>query len=223
MDFFRPQLAEWKEHDEVRLSLAIKHSEGFGWGSVTGLGIIHSLDNRPLLAYALAGGTNMNVASYQLQAETLNETFTFMVNEHTYAEVYYRNYPIGRITRDFFAYDLQGNIVMRCTPVNMNPLGDAAGPVSSVLPAPFQFASGKHGWYNIPLTNQNDYDLRAVEQCRAMGVLGKEPLHDYERRWLIAMWIFLFVGPWSTPAVREDMWGSFDPVPDNIFDLLLDH
>lgn len=196
MKHFRPKLSRWQDLDELRLSLHAETESNFGWGSVSNLGIITSLDNRPLLSYALAGGSNMNYqGTYQLQAETTSEEFTFVVVARDRADVYYKNYPIGFINPVFTAFDLQGNIVLRCATYEASLLSDYDGGAAN-MPAQFQFSSGCRGWYNIPSGPQCKNSPNDYPYCRAMGVSFGQ-LHDYERRWMIALWIFLRVGPWS--------------------------
>lgn len=221
MNHFRPLLAEWKEHDEFRLSLEAAPESNFGWGSsMARLGIIHSTDKRPLLAYACTHGEGNGSRNFQMQAETLNESLTFMMRNNTYVEVYYLNYPIGSITTDFCAFDLNGTMVMKCRPCNPSAIGTG---YSAIGPAPFVFASGINGWYNIPPHGNHVADRDAFIRSRAIGISKNHMPHDYERRWMIAMWLFLRVGPWTVDEWPtgffndNDMWLDFF-IPDSLFD-----
>lgn len=211
MKHFRPQLSEWKERDEYRLSVSGPTESTFGWGSVERLGLVQTVDRRTVFCYASAGGSTHGQISRQIQAESLHEAFTVMINSNERAEVYYNNYPIGFITPDFSALDLNGNIVMRVTPTSTG-LGNG---FSCYAPAPFQFASGAHGGFNLPAFANQPLTGDTLIDRYAMGVPKSVSLHDYERRWMIAMWIFLRIGPWSSeefPTKWYESW-SWDPIP----------
>ncbi len=213
MKYFRPQLAPWKEHDEFRLSVHSSNESNFGWGSVNQLGLFHTYDHRPVLSYAVAGGSSNGVSSYQIQAESLSEAFTLMINSPQRAEVYYNNYPIGYITADFAAHDLNGVIVLKVAPTFLNIIGTE---ISCYAPAEFQFASGVNGGYNISPRADLPLNRDTLIERYAMGVPKSAGIHDYERRWMIAMWILLRVGPWSseifpTTWTERQYWSDFIP------------
>lgn len=217
MDFFRPQLSPWKEHDEYRLSIACKTESSFGWGSVADLGIVCAQDLRPLLSYAVTHRAGHGSGVFQMQAETVNESFTFMMRNNEFVEVYYRNYPIGTITTDFFAHDLNGNVVAKCMP---GGTGAGLGVCHSAIgPARFEFASGMNGWFNIPPNGNYPASRNEFIRCRAIGINSRQWPNDYERRWIIALWIFLRIGPWT-----HEEWptGMFDNFWDDIIgDILI--
>lgn len=221
MKFFRPQLQEWKIHDEFRLSVFGKTESSFGWGSIQQLGIFLTFDHRPILAYASAGGEGSSYGSIsrQIQAESLTESFTFIINSNERADVYYNNYPIGFITPDLTAFDLKGVVVMRVHPTYV---GNFRNEISCFAPAHFHFASGINGGYNIPPHYSHPLNRDSLVERYAMGIPRGTNIHDYERRWMMAMWIFLRLGPWSSElfptAFFEDFdWTGFLPLPfDNM-------
>jgi hypothetical protein len=216
MDFFRPKLSAWNPNDEYRLSLRCEHESSFGWGSLDLLGIAYSHEGRPLLAYACTHRAGYGSGDFQMQAETLGEAFTFIMRNNSFVEVYYLNHPIGSITPDFFAHDLNGVVVMKCTPSNAS---QGVGVVHSAIgPAPFEFASGLRGWYNIPPRGNYPADRLEFSTCRAIGIHKNSSPHDYERRWMIAMWIFLRVGPWTREEWPEGIFENFwDDILIDIF------
>ncbi|MGL4597607.1 MAG: hypothetical protein ACRCYO_08770, partial [Bacteroidia bacterium] len=150
--FLQPQLAAWQLYDECRLSLARFQESNFGWGSVTDLGFLYAQDERPLLSYVKSNAAGYTYEAFRLAVTTSREQFFFERIQTDATKVFYGGQPIGWISRDLQAFNMQGQSVFM------------AGPVPDELdaraPMRFACAHGVQGWFNLPPMQANITDHR---------------------------------------------------------------
>jgi hypothetical protein len=154
---------------------------------------------------------------------TSREPFFFERSQTTATKVFYGGQPIGWITRELQAFDMQGRFVF------------SAGPIPDELDAeaPLRFACvlGVQGWFNLPPTQSSEDRFLHALHSRAIARFAGDIPKPYELMWIMAMYFYAAFGPDSLlfttrkphsfgDDVREGVGELFGDVVGGIWDVL---
>lgn len=215
-EHFHPQLSEWQEHDEWRLSMLAAYEGNIGWGDLDTLGMLFTKDKRPLASFARSSSSSMGDYQFEMLVSTRKESFSYSLKNNTSVLVYYGNTPIGYINENFTAFNLQNQLILQLDTMQMAKSTSAlfGPPYNSIGPAPFRFYTGLAGWFNIPPQKKMIRSREVLIEGQAMSVSGNRLPEPYERMWMLAMYFMLRLGNFSNEQLvttaSDDFWDWVD-------------
>ena len=215
-EHFHPQLSEWQDGDEWRLSMAAAYEGNMGWGDLDSLGLLFSKDNRALASFARSSSSSMGDQQFEMLVSTRRESFSYTLKDNTKVLIYYGNTPIGYLNENFTAFNMQNQLILQLDTMQMGKSSSSlfGSPYNSIGPAPFRFYTGLTGWFNIPPRKKMMSNSSVLIEGQAMAVAGNRMPEPYERMWMLAVYFFLRQGKFSyeqfVTTASEDFWDWVD-------------